>query len=329
MTGKAFAWINVSHGLPAPYSQLRHLAIQEWRRLDQDLGHGLPIDWCGALTWNRDLADTERFAGEQAAWGHDVHLVERREIARLEPNLIDPPECAAYAAAEGAVDPTVATGVLVAAARAAGAEVLLDGETIALTSKNNGETIALTSKNNGITGIETPKGPLDADRVVLAAGTGARLLAAPLGLALPVASSPALLLRFKTAGRLVERVISSPDMEIRQASDLSLLAAENYLGPSSENGPDAIAQRTRAVVRKRLRGSDGLDLEEIGVGMRPIPADGLPIVGFSAQVAGLYIAVMHAGVTLAPAVGRLAATEILDGMDQQVLRPCRLERFTV
>src|SRR6267142_2358050 len=76
VTRKAFAWINVSHGVPKPYAELRQLAIQEYRRLEQELGHALRVDWCGALTWHRDLAETERLAREHAAAGYDVQLVE-------------------------------------------------------------------------------------------------------------------------------------------------------------------------------------------------------------------------------------------------------------
>ncbi|KAL7547468.1 hypothetical protein ACHAWF_010764 [Thalassiosira exigua] len=41
---------------------------------------------------------------------------------------------------------------------------------------------------------------------------------------------------------------------------------------------------------------------------RPMPSDGLPVIGFVDQ--GLYVAVMHSGITLGPLVGDLAAHEI-------------------
>jgi glycine/D-amino acid oxidase-like deaminating enzyme len=316
VTRKAFAWINVSHGIPEPYSQLRHLAIQEYRRLERELVHALRVDWCGALTWTRDLAATERLVREHAAWGYDVRLVERDQIAALEPNLVDPPRLAAFAASEGAVDPALATTALVEAARTAGAEIRLETE-----------VTALTASGSKIAGLRTREGAIDADRVVLAAGTEAPALCAPLGLALPVQSSPALLLRFKTAGRLVNRIVSGPDIEIRQAADDRLLAAEDYIDDSPENGPDAIAVRSLAAIRKRLRASADIALESVSIGMRPMPADGLPIVGPATAIDGLYLAVMHAGVTLAPAIGRLAATEILDGIGVTMLDSCRLDRF--
>ena len=58
-----------------------------------------------------------------------------------------------------------------------------------------------------------------------------------------------------------------------------------------------------------------------------MPADGMPIVGFTADASGLYLAVMHAGVVMAPIVGRLATGEIVAGNEAEALAPCRLSRF--
>jgi glycine/D-amino acid oxidase-like deaminating enzyme len=58
-----------------------------------------------------------------------------------------------------------------------------------------------------------------------------------------------------------------------------------------------------------------------------MPADGEPIVGPVAEVPGLYLAVMHSAVTLAPAVGRLVALELVDGTVEPALAGCRLDRY--
>ena len=63
------------------------------------------------------------------------------------------------------------------------------------------------------------------------------------------------------------------------------------------------------------------------VGYRPMPADGLPVLGFVEKAPNLYIALMHSGVTLAPLVSELAAMEILDGARVERLSPYRPERF--
>jgi hypothetical protein len=60
-------------------------------------------------------------------------------------------------------------------------------------------------------------------------------------------------------------------------------------------------------------------LASTDVGDRPIFADGLPRRGFLPQVDGLYIAVGHPGVILAPLIGRLTAEEILDGRRNELI----------
>ena len=55
--------------------------------------------------------------------------------------------------------------------------------------------------------------------------------------------------------------------------------------------------------------------------------DGLPVLGPVPGVAGLWLAVLHSGVTLAPLAGELLAAEMLGRGDQALLagfRPARL-----
>ena len=70
-----------------------------------------------------------------------------------------------------------------------------------------------------------------------------------------------------------------------------------------------------------------VDVAPMGIGYRPMPADGLPIVGFSDQVPNMYIAVTHSGVTLSPVLGTYASMEILDEQKVDYLENYRLERF--
>ncbi|NPB39923.1 FAD-binding oxidoreductase, partial [Shigella sonnei] len=69
------------------------------------------------------------------------------------------------------------------------------------------------------------------------------------------------------------------------------------------------------------------EIERVSIGQRVVPRDSLPVVGFAPRLGGLYVAVTHSGVTLAPALGRLAALEILDGVVADPLANYRLGRF--
>jgi glycine/D-amino acid oxidase-like deaminating enzyme len=60
--------------------------------------------------------------------------------------------------------------------------------------------------------------------------------------------------------------------------------------------------------------------------MRPVPGDGLPVVG-QGPLPGLWIAVMHSGATLAPVVAELLAGEMTGGAESPLLADFRPDRF--
>ncbi len=316
VTAKSFAWINVAYGVAPENVALRSRALDEYRRLQGELVGALRIDWNGALTWSNDPRTSETLVREHAARGFAIRLVERHEIETLEPNLVAPPPCAAFAMDEGALDPVATTDALIRAAQALGA-------TLRLTTPVR----ALNAVGNRLTGVATVNDDLAADIVVLATGTGTPALCKPLGLTIPVDVSLALLLKLRGPSGLVNRIVCSPQFELRQPSAGGMLAAEDYIDESVANGPAAIGQRTLAAIRNGWRGGDAVALDEIAPGLRPMPHDGSPIVGFVAGFENLYIATMHAGIVLAPVVAQLAAAEILDGTVSPDLAACRPERF--
>jgi sarcosine oxidase subunit beta len=62
-------------------------------------------------------------------------------------------------------------------------------------------------------------------------------------------------------------------------------------------------------------------------GVRNIPDDGLPILGFVGEVQGWINAVLHVGVTLAPVVGKLIAELIQEGRSSLDIGEFGLSRF--
>lgn len=300
VTARAFGWINVAHGLADDYARLRAVAIEDWKQADRMLDGRLAPDWCGALTWAADPARTESFVRDHARRGHDVRLVDRAEVARLEPGLNAWPDCAAFAGDEGAVAPDRAARVFCDAARDAGA-VVHAGTAVT----------AIEMRNGRVRGITTGAGTVEADTVVLAAGTGSTTLAGAIGLDLGVRPSPAILVRLAAPRGKLSRIVSGTEFEARPVGPGRLVAAEDYVDDSRENGPDAVAIRVRDALRTRL-GDSRIEVEDVTVGWRPMPPDGLPVTGFAEELDGLYIAAAHAGVTLGPAIARIAAGEILD-----------------
>jgi glycine/D-amino acid oxidase-like deaminating enzyme len=80
-------------------------------------------------------------------------------------------------------------------------------------------------------------------------------------------------------------------------------------------------------IQKKLRDVPTLSLSAVNVGVRPVPLDGLPVIGEVPGVVGVFSAVMHSGVTLGPLVGHLLASEILQGANCALLEPFRPSRF--
>jgi glycine/D-amino acid oxidase-like deaminating enzyme len=55
--------------------------------------------------------------------------------------------------------------------------------------------------------------------------------------------------------------------------------------------------------------------------------DGFPVLGYSPKAPNVYLALTHSGVTLAPLMAQLAAMEIADGADVDLLSDYRPSRF--
>ena len=60
---------------------------------------------------------------------------------------------------------------------------------------------------------------------------------------------------------------------------------------------------------------------------RPMPSDGLPIIGYVPGIQGAYVATMHSGVSLATIVGQTVTEEITSGRVPPMLAPYRPARF--
>ncbi|SDG68304.1 FAD-binding oxidoreductase [Janthinobacterium sp. YR213] len=305
VTGTSFAWINTSCAGQDPIAALRGGAIAAWRQLETQVP-GLTVRWHGALSYGT----------QDGRVSPESMLVDRARIAQLEPHLRQPPQQAVHEPEQGALDAVAATHALLAAAQALGATV-----------RTHTPVLGFVVRDAKVTGVETAVDVIDADVIVLAAGTGTAVLAQKLGASLPIHASPAIFLRYTAPPGLVRGIISSHAMEVRQAEDGTMLAAEDYVDDAPENQPAAMAQRTASAIRSELAGADSIAQEFACVGLRPMPVDGVPIIGYLSQVEGAYVCAMHPGVVLAAIVGQLASGEIVTGQPAPALEACRPARF--
>ncbi|WP_087001909.1 NAD(P)/FAD-dependent oxidoreductase [Rhizobium sullae] len=311
VTGRAFGWINVINGTPGDTSYaLWREAIAEYQHLKAALPEAVALARAGSLLWRATSQQTEQLADLHHRAGEDVELLKGSVVAEWEPRLRRAPEYAVFSRNDLALDPAQLAGTFVTTAVAAGASVRFDGK-----------VAAIETTNGRVAGIRVSDDTLKADVVVVAAGSGINVLAGGLGIDTSVATSPALLLRYACRVPVINHILRGPRLEVRQASDNTLLVAKSFVADGAENGPHVIGERTLEVMRDELNLPDEVMLTSAEVGDRPIFADGLPRLGFLPQVDGLYVAAGHPGIILAPLIGRLTAEEILDGR-RTALIPC-------
>ncbi|MGI9419404.1 MAG: NAD(P)/FAD-dependent oxidoreductase [Geminicoccaceae bacterium] len=314
-TGKSFAWINAHHFKSETYHRLRYQSLAEYHRLDRELDGKLGLSWCGALSFDAvGEAFDRRVEGFQQL-GYPAEVITHNRFNKLEPHYGHAPGRALHLSLEAAFDPTKACRKLLDAAASHGAQALYGPD-----------VTALRMSGGRVTGADTNSGPIDAARVIVAAGVGAKALLKSVDVDLPMNNRPGVMLHSKPVPKVLNHVIWGDRIHLKQQEDGRLVIGEVFSEGRDDLDAAAIAEMMLADARRHLPDID-FEIERTTIGLRPIPLDGMPVVGMVDGVDGLYVAVMHSGVTLAPIVGRMAADELLNGVRFETLAPYRLSRF--
>lgn len=320
-TGNSFAWINANFSKrPRSYFELNWLGVQGWRRLEAEVGHGLEVTWGGSLEY-RDAPDRAGLLREQLArhqrWGYPVHAVDQDVFRELEPGVAPrtPVLGAAWASAEGSIEPRSVTRALLQAAEAEGARFL------------TAEVTDLDVVFGSLRGVGTSAGRHELDTLVLAAGVQAPGLARQTGVDVPLIESPGILAHSAPADAALGRILLAPEIHAKQTAEGKIVAGVGFAGAGSTDASTAVGQQILETTASVLPAAKGLEVDEVTLGYRVLPSDGHPIVGFDARAPGIYFASMHSGVTMAPVMGMFAAMEILDDVEVSLLDDYRLARF--
>lgn len=312
-SGRSFGWINASFSLSDAHFALRVAGMAAHERLARDVP-GLHRA-SGCLWWEEEGEAFAATAARLEAAGYPMERLGRAGVLACEPALIQPPDEALYFPTEGWVDAAALTRALLAASSA---RVL------------SGVSARLTTAGGRVTGVETPFGLLKADQVVIAAGLGAADLLRPVGLALPMLHRPGLMLRTAPVALRLAHILAAPEQEIRQEDDGRLLApaAAFHQSDTGENLSDPLGQAEATLARiAAMLGIAGLKVESVMQSERPVPGDGLPVVGLVPGVGALWLAVLHSGVTLAAIVAETLSAEIAGRGEDPLLAPFRPARL--
>lgn len=310
-TPNTWGWINASYFNPEPYAKLRMRSMEMWRALSSV--SDLKVNWCGSLLWDVPAHELHKFEKQHLAWGYEVQLLDREGTKRVEPTLIDPPEVVAYCPEEGVIEPDAAVRGFMNAAISLGVQLL-----------NSKDVRELELRSGHVVGVQTEQGHIEADEVVIAAGVGSSKLLKSINIVLPLKPSAALVVYSKPTAQLLNTMIIAPGMELRQDSTGRIIIATDLAQGQS---PEEQAHSEIQKVARFLHGAENLELERFAFGHRPMPEDGFPLVGRMSSIEGLYVAVTHSGITLAPAIGAFGAEEILNDHRNALLKPYHPDRL--
>lgn len=330
----SFAWINSFGKEPWSYHDLNHRSLNLWHRFSAELGRDLDLHWGGALNWvNTDSGakTLQQKVIKLQKWGYPARLISREEIHDLEPGLI-PGEitAAAYSEGDGKVLPIKVVEAALLKAKQAGAEIYSSHKVIALNHSvsSTGEIV--------VNSVQTEQKEFPCDVVVLAGGTETSHLASMINLSIPQQESPGVVIWTSPQPQLLKTVsvmympstsVDKPGIHVRQDSDGRLMIGEGTQEHMAENDSQEHADELLVRTAEFLPPLKDAQALPVIVGYRPMPADGLPVIGFSERVTNCYVTLMHSGVTLAPLVGSLGATEIMEEIEVDLFKPYRLERF--
>lgn len=327
-SGRSLSWLNSAGARSDAYHLLRTVAIDRWRTFAHraDLQRAVRFD--GGLTWApAGQSYRERHAHELSI-GYDSLWLAPDEVAAWTPG-VDPAAVAAEGAVfnpgEGWVDLPLAVDELLARSRAAGGRL------------HTGVGRAHPVVENGrVTGVRTDSGAtFAADAVVLATGPWVPRDLAELGVTVPEDTPVSLLLRTKPVDVALRAVLNTPRVAVRPAPSGTLVLDSGWSeqevvvhGEGDYEVKESTLAGLLAEASRVLAGNPSLELAGHGVGPKPIPGDGEPVVGPVDGIAGLHVLFTHSGATLGLVLGEFTAREVLTGTAHPLLASFRPARFT-
>ena len=210
-------------------------------------------------------------------------------------------------------------------------ESLLDGlarvlPTHGVEVREDIEVEGLAAANGGIR-VQTTTGPIEADRAVVAAGASSPPLLSRLGVTLPLVGARGYSFTFSGGAMRPSHALYLAEAKVGISSflDSVRIAGVFELGPSSDVLHRRRLEAMLATVEPYF--SDWRPSSETALlewaGLRPMTADGLPLIGRAPALQDVYVATGHGmlGVTLAPATAALLTPLVLEGRAAPELAP--------
>ena len=313
-------------------AQLAIEAIARWSTLEQELAADLHYRRGGNLLLAENDAEAEllvTFVQHQHELGFtDVELLDRQQVHDLVPGLHERVLAGSYSPADGQADPPRTTRAFAAAAQQHGAiyweETLCSG---------------LLTQGQRVTGAQTERGTVQAEQIVLAAGTWSDELAATVGIRLPIRTRALqMVLSTPASSNTLPPVISAigRSLSLKQLSDGAFFLGGGWLGDSVSNRSDY--QLRSASIEGNWKTACDIfpqvgrqQIASAWCGLEAQSIDNIPFIGPIAGIDNLTLALGFSGhgFALAPAIGRSIADQLAGKPTPELdrLSPSRIATF--
>jgi glycine oxidase len=286
--------------------------------LKDETGVDVELDKTGTLCVGFDSNDEDqlrrRYEWQQRA-GLKVESLTGDEARRLEPCISPEVTCGLRFPRDFQVENRRLIDALVRANEELGIQLLM-GSSVS----------SIRVEQKRVRGVATSNGSIDAAIVVLAAGAWNSLIDAPGLPSIQIEPVRGQMLCFAARPQIARHVIYSSRGYLVPRRDGRVLAGSTaeHVGFDKRITDDGVAA-IKSMALEIAPGLSALSLIDSWAGFRPRAKDGLPVLGPSAQIEGLFYATGHYrnGILLAPITGKVIADAIVDGV-----MPAGLDAFS-
>jgi len=344
-TSSSFAWLNANDKSPLSYMQLNQLGMEMWRR--HDILKEYPV-WSGAL-----IRKEKQHTCEKNSRYVCVGPMDCDDAKCLEPGIELKNESSEFYfyPEEGFVEPAKVVEALRLSARRNGVDFIGGAEIVCLIRNKQGNVSGVEYKTIGSTNTIR----VSADVVINACGANSASPSLGIGSErLPLVNQPGAL-TFVSSGSYLKQPLNRIFVDtinethmLRRSDDTLVIGGGKLIVGGSQSDDDSTDTKNNKKLDKSFGTTDSAVGQEmiaaaiksispdhlesfiescpenkgdsdfrVTKANRPISADGLPVVGFVEK--GLYVAVTHSGITLAPIIGELASYEIEESLTKQNL----------
>ena len=331
-SGNSFSWINATYPKkPFSYNLLSQMGIEAYKNLEREFQ--FDIKWSGSLEWFEELGQQEKLFAEIKAIKKyprytPVSLISSVEAEFMEPNVFFGDEnTIVHSESDGAIDTIQAIQMIHNEFERLGGESIFSCE-----------FLKLNEKNGRLRSIDTTMGKFEVDHAVFACG-----IDTDNNLSIDTSSTPTpgIILKSKPVENRFNKIIVGPGVHIHQQNDGSIVLGEQDGAPLShfdrlKERPSRFPNKefeelhTERIINTAKNFTTGLEdivIEKVSIGWRPLPKDRIPIIGRFKKTKGVYVSMMHSGISLAAIVSKLVSEEILENKNIPILDDFRPSRF--